>query len=317
MSIVPSAPVPVPQRTQLPPNDPRTVLVENVQDALRALPIYFASRTAIEGLEAGDLFSLNSVLGGSIEIQTVNTLNKIRDVWDPDNAWPEYGFERTSQTFPDVRLISRSAGKPSPILGVELKGWYLLSKEGEPSFRYTATRDACSEFDLLVVVPWHLTNVLSGTPIVYEPYIEQARYAADFRNFYWQQQRPPGSDTGIKSPSGVTPYPPPKTRIADRAVQDSGRNFGRVARVKGLMEEYVESALSTRISGIEARHWVGFFETYSDAAKADQVAEKVAKFLARHTVSGIEEEARQVIEHIRAAQDLLAGSSDTSEADSG
>ena len=89
-------------------------LVENVRDALLALPIYFQTSTSIEGLEAGDLFSLNSVLGGTIEVQTVATLNKIRDVWDPDDEWPEYSFERSSQSFPDVRLVTRSAGKPSP-----------------------------------------------------------------------------------------------------------------------------------------------------------------------------------------------------------
>ena len=63
-------------------------------------------------------------------------------------------------------------------LGIELKGWYLLSKEREPSFRYTVTPSACAPQDLLVVVPWHLKNVLSGEPVVYEPYIEQAHYVA-------------------------------------------------------------------------------------------------------------------------------------------
>lgn len=70
-----------PAREGLDPT-PRGKLVENVQDALAALPVHFSSRTFIEGLEAGDLFSLNSMLGGSIEIQVVETLNKLRAVWD-------------------------------------------------------------------------------------------------------------------------------------------------------------------------------------------------------------------------------------------
>jgi hypothetical protein len=83
----------------------------------------------IEGLDASDLFSLNSVIGGTIEVQTVSTLNRIRNVWDPDNDWADYGFERFSQTFPDVRLVNRRDVTATPVLGMELKGWYLLAKE--------------------------------------------------------------------------------------------------------------------------------------------------------------------------------------------
>ena len=174
-----------PVRTPIPGSDPKRVkLLDNVKDALRSIGAYFDSSTHIEGLEAGDLFNLNSVLGSSIEVQVVDTLNRIRKVWDPDDEWPEHKFERSSQTFPDVRLVARTGGALSNVLGIELKGWYLLAKEGEPSFRYKVTPQVCSEFDLLVVVPWHLKNVLSGVPVVYEPYIEQARFVAEYRN-YW------------------------------------------------------------------------------------------------------------------------------------
>jgi hypothetical protein len=294
-----------PERTPLPDASPRTALVRNVRNALKALPFHFLSRTAIEGLEAGDLFSLNSVLGGTIEIQTVGNLNRLRDVWDPDNQWSDYGFERSSQTFPDVRLVTRSDAKPSPILGVELKGWYLLSREGEPSFRYAATREACDPFDLLVVVPWHLSNVLSGVPIIYEPYIEQARYAADFRNYYWQYQRGPGVDGTITSPADVTPYPVPKTNTSDKAKSDGGRNFGRVARVRGLMDTYTQASLSRRVMGIEARHWVSFFKTYSDAAKADDVHERIKKLLTKEAERTSGSEVGRLIELLEEVREKL------------
>jgi len=180
-------------------------LVENVREALHALPFYFASKTVIEGLDTGDLFSLNSVLGGTIEVQTVATLNRIRNVWDPDDEWPEWGFERFSQTFPDVRLVNRRDVRATPKIGIELKGWYLLAKEAAPSYRYTASRDACSEFDLLVVVPWHLSDVLSGGPVVRDPFIEQARYAAEMRTYYWQHQRGPSSNPEITFARNVQP----------------------------------------------------------------------------------------------------------------
>lgn len=297
-----------PERTPLPDDDPkRAKLVGNVRDALLALPIYFQSATNIEGLEAGDLFSLNSVLGGTIEIQTVATLNRIRAVWDPDDEWTEYGFERSSQTFPDVRLVSRSPGLPSPVLGIELKGWYLLSKEGEPSFRYSATRSASSEYDLICVVPWRLSNVLSGVPVVYEPFIEGARFAADLRNHYWDHLRGPKAITGINPPADVTPYPAPKTKIGDKPVSDSGNNFGRIARVPGLMEEYCEALLHTPVAGIEAKHWVNFFKVYSDGAKKDDVDRAIERSLKPLKTKNEAERTAQITEALRTLQKLVSG----------
>lgn len=290
-----TAATPPPEREHPPPNTKRAKLVSNVRDALAALPIHFTSQTFIEGLEAGDLFSLNAMLGGSIEIQVVETLNRLRAVWDDDHEWDEYIFVRSAQTFPDVRLVTENqtlidAGEGVGI-GLELKGWYLLSREGEPSFRYKVTRNACDVHDLLVVVPWHLHNVLSGRPIVYAPFVESARYAADMRNYYWTVGRrakdaakdKDKGDTyyGIVSPQGVTPYPSPKTKTADIANVDS-TNFGRVARSEGLMDSYVTDILSEKVAGIEARHWVGFFKAYSEGAQKGELHTKIARQLARY-----------------------------------
>ena len=205
-SSIPPAPVPA----ELPESDRRTKLLTYVREAIGALPFYFESKTVIEGLDASDLFSLNAVLGGTIEVQTVNTLNRIRNVWDPDDEWADYGFERFSQTFPDVRLVNRRDVAATPVLGMELKGWYLLSKEKAPSYRYTATRDACSEYDLLVVVPWHLAYVLSGTPVVRDPYVERARYATEMRNYFGGISGVLLRVAGIISPPNVHPYPSPR-----------------------------------------------------------------------------------------------------------
>lgn len=213
---------------------------------------------------------MNSVLGGTIEIQTVQNLNRLREVWDPNDQFPDYGFERFSQTFPDVRLVTRSESKPSPILGVELKGWYLLSREGEPSFRYTATREA------------------------------------DYRNYYWRYQRGVKADGRIESPEDVQPYPPAKAITADKPKSDSGGNFGRVARVSGLMDWYTELRLSTRVAGIEARHWVSFFKTYADAAKADRVHERITTLLARESDRTADEQTRRIVELLEELRNLLA-----------
>ena len=45
-------------------------------------------------------------------------------------------FIRRSQSFPDVRLVRRTLESVDVIMGIELKGWYVLSKEKVPSFRY-------------------------------------------------------------------------------------------------------------------------------------------------------------------------------------
>jgi len=98
-----------------------------------------------------------------------------------------YGFERKPQIFSDVVLKASAPDlKPNVILGIELKGWYILAKEKEPSFRYKVSPSVCAPADLLVVVPWALSHVISGAPIVFEPFAMSARHAAEYRNWYWK-----------------------------------------------------------------------------------------------------------------------------------
>ena len=256
-----------PQRQEL--AGPERELVNHVRDALSALPAYFQTATRIEGLDGGELFNLSAVLGSAIEVQVVETLNRIRQVWDPDNRWPRHRFVRSAQTFPDVRLVAHGNDKdPHIALGIELKGWYLLSKEGEPSFRYTVTPPACAPQDLLVVVPWRLKNVLSGKPVVHKPYIEQARYVAELRNWFWtceRETKDPLEQRQVRPPDRqVGPYPLPKAKIADRPANDGGGNFGRIARIAGLMDGYTSSLRAQQIAGIPADHWIAFFKRHAE-----------------------------------------------------
>ena len=136
-----------------------------VRDALKALPAHFHSDTFIEGVNATDVFTLNSALGATIENQVVETLNTIRSVWDPENGSGTYLFVRQPQSFPDVVLKNLSDEVAAPIMGIELKGWYLLAKEAEPSMRFQQSRRACADGDLIMVVPWVLNSVISGRPL--------------------------------------------------------------------------------------------------------------------------------------------------------
>ena len=239
-------------------------LWSRVRDALRALPDYFASETNIEGMLATDIFSLSAPLAATIEEQVVSTLNRMRPVWDPMGRYQTYSFARQSQTFPDVLLRSNADGQ-RVMLGIELKGWYLLAKEGMPSYRFTVSPDACAPPDMIVVVPWALSNVLSGTPVAFSPFIESARYAAEYRNHYWQHVRTTRSDPSVILAEGVSPYPVKNDRIADKPASDSGNNFGRIARY-GIMEEYISAMRETPIRGIPARDWWRFFREHGDSA---------------------------------------------------
>ena len=118
----------------------------------------------------------------------LNTLNTLRPVWDPDSEYQTFTFVRQPQTFPDVMLRSVSNGV-KPLMGIELKGWYLLASEKQPTYRFKTTAAACNPWDLLVVVPWVLSNVLAGTPVLFKPFVKPALYCAQKRNYYWQQER--------------------------------------------------------------------------------------------------------------------------------
>lgn len=297
-----------PKRHVFAQDDHVGALVGDVMHALGTLPAYFRTATRIEGLEGGELFNLNAVLGSAIEVQVVDTLNRIREVWDPHDRWPRHRFVRSAQTFPDVRLLAHDRdGSPEIALGIELKGWYLLSREGEPSFRYTVTPAACSPRDLLVVVPWHLKNVLSGEPVVHQPYIEQARYVAQFRNWWWTHVRETldtESQRQVKPPNpAVSPYPPPKTGIADRPEKDGGKNFGRVARLAGLMDDYTAAQRSRRISGIPAEHWIAFFKRHAESKDPEAILAQLRADLGRRDLD--EEAAADVAESISRIVDRL------------
>ncbi len=232
-------------------------LWKGVRRALYACPDHFSISTSIEGLLATDIFTLNAPLAATIEEAVVNTLNSLRPVWDPESRYQTYSFVRQSQTFPDVVLRTIDNGA-IPLLGIELKGWYLLARERQPTYRFTVSAKACNPWDLLVVMPWVLSNVLAGSPVLSKPFVQPALYCAQKRNFYWQYERRSRSDTEIKKPQGIHPYPVKSDRISDKPVSDSGGNFGRLARY-GIMDDYVNEMLEEKVRGIAVKSWLNFF----------------------------------------------------------
>lgn len=237
-------------------------LYKDVREAIASLPIYFRTETHISGIMATDLHTLNTVLGATIEEQVVRTLNLLRNTWDPNGKYTLFSFVRQAQTFPDVLLRKTSSGEI--LLGIELKGWYLLAKESEPSLRFQATTAACAVQDLVVVVPWVLGNVISGSPILFEPFVESAKYAANYRNYHWQCVRQSKQDTGIDVPKGVRPYPSKADQILDKPHSDGGGNFGRLART-GMMDSYMQKLDDVQLCGIKTVYWRQFLKAFQES----------------------------------------------------
>ncbi len=272
-----------------------------VRDALKALPAHFHSDTFIEGVNATDVFTLNSALGATIENQVVETLNTIRSVWDPENRYGTYLFVRQPQSFPDVVLKNLSDETAAPIMGIELKGWYLLAKEAEPSMRFQQSKRACADGDLIMVVPWVLNSVISGRPRIYSPYIESARYAAEYRNLHWKTMRGGGHDAEIVEPKDAMPYPKKADATNDQPISDKGGNFGRIART-GLMDEYLERMRIQPVCGIRAAYWLEFFKIFHQDATDAEIRKALERLRAKAGGIGESTQKRRFLDVLAALE---------------
>lgn len=281
-----AAAVAAPERVDPVGAEDRVALWRSVWDALFALPNYFRSNLAIEGVLATDLFTFNSSLGATIEQQVVDQLNLLRaSTWDPDERYVGYRFERQPQTFPDVVLRSTApGGGRAPLLGIELKGWWVLAKEREPSFRYRVTPAVCAEFDLLVVFPWALSEVVSGSPILFDPFVERARFAAEYRNWWWEHERQSRNDKGVRLSAVDHGYPIKSDAILDQPIYDEGGNFGRLAR-SHLMDDYITELFRKRLSGIPLDSWQRFLKLFTEDTSADKI-ERTLDRMAREADRG-------------------------------
>lgn len=242
-----------------------------VKKAIFTLPSRFESELVISGVLATDLFAFNSSLGATIEEQVIASLNKLRSVWDPDQKYALYSFERQPQTFPDVVLRASAPDvEPKVLMGIELKGWYALAKESEPSFRYKVTPAVCAPADLLVVFPWTLSKVISGSPQVFTPFVISARQAAEYRNWYWEHAKGGKGDNSISLSSVANNYPIKSDMIADRPASDSGGNFGRFARTK-VMDSYIKELFDDKLAGIPLWAWQRFLSLFTESQTTEDV----------------------------------------------
>ena len=276
-------------------------LYKAVYDTLFALPGFFKSELKITGVLATDLYTFNSALGATIENQIVDALNELREEWDRENRYRTYRFVRQAQRFPDVILRGSTPGKENDvILGIELKGWYALAKEREPSFRFTASPNVCAPWDVLCVFPWTLSEVISGTPQLFNPFVTGARYAAEYRNWYWQHGMSGKSDKTINFADLNQFYPASKSEMNDQPASDSGNNFGRLARY-GILDEYMNQLRREKLSGIPIDAWQKFLSFFKEERQDENISRDIDRLLsevgkATHTLSA--EEITQIRENV-------------------
>ncbi len=154
---------------------------------------------------------------------------------------------------------------------------------------------------MIVVVPWALSNVISGSPKVFAPYVELSKYAAEYRNFHWQHLRQAKSASTIISPKGISPYPKKSDQIADKPDSDSGGNFGRFART-GLMDTYLEKAKEVQLCGIAAEHWLSFFKAFQDQKSKSEIKAQIEQIKTK-VLAKIEIVQQPSLNHI---QEILA-----------
>lgn len=275
-------------------------LYDNLLKTLYALPSFFKTDLLISGVLATDLFTFNTSLGATIEAQVVEALNAVRGSWDPSQRYAAYSFARQSQRFPDVILRTAADIEPKILLGIELKGWYALAKEREPSFRYKASPSVCAPADLLVVYPWTLSSVISGSPQLYQPFVTGARYAAEYRNYWWRHIKEGGERNALRLSLVDHFYPTKSEPISDVALHDDGGNFGRFART-GIMDDYRERLFTEQLSGIPLSSWQKFLSAFSEDKTETQISRAVDQAVAEAA-----KVKKPLTEGTEATRDLLA-----------
>lgn len=250
-------------------------LWDRVKDALSILPEHFDFPTLIEGIPAPDIPSANTLLGSGIEAHIPRALNRIRHIWDPDGKYEEFSFTRQPQVFPDVPFREL---KPNgrTLFALEIKSWYVLAREREPSLRITVSKEWCHQADLVVVYPWALSNAIAGKARLFTPFVVGCRTAARVRNAYWSNRGKTAEDKKILLPKGKPSFWPAKgTEFNDTPAHDKGGNFGRLART-GVMNAFISQLFEQQtIADIPLGAWQKFLTVYAATGSLDELTSQL------------------------------------------
>ena len=260
---------------------------ERIRETLYSLPSSFKMEGHFPTIPASDLHSANTLLGAAIEEHIPVSLNQMRATWDPSGEYGECIFKRQPQTFPDVLFRKELEGGSEPVFGIEIKSWYILAKEMEPSFRFYVNQKFCHPADLCVVYPWAFSAGVSGTPKLFRPLVIGARKAARIRNEWWVYRAKTEGEKTIAGPEGEGRFHASKAdRINDSSPHDSGNNFGRLART-GIWDAEIRRVLrEEHIAGIPLLGWHAFLSAFKETTTLEESVKSIRQFLLK---SGIKE----------------------------
>jgi hypothetical protein len=258
-------------------------LWERVRESLYALPAYFRMEGELPNIPASDLHAANTLLGAAIEEHIPVALNLIRQIWDPQGNYADCLFRRQPQTFPDVPFRRETGTGSETLFGIEVKSWYVLAKEQEPSFRFYVNRDFCHPADLCVVYPWALSSGVSGTPKLFRPLVIGARKAARLREESWAAKAQDEEWRVINKPQGEKRFHPTREdRINDSSPRDAGNNMGRIARTGVWDLEIRRLMREERISGIPIAAWHAFLSSFREGRAFDDVLRSIRAIAGRY-----------------------------------
>jgi hypothetical protein len=268
-------------------------LWERIRETLYALPSSFRMEGNLPEIPAVDLHAANTLLGAAIEDYIPVALNRLRTTWDPSGEYADCVFKRQPQTFPDVPFRRETARGADTLFGIEIKSWYVLAREQEPSFRFYINRDFCHPADLCAVFPWALSSGVSGTPRLFRPLVLSARKAARLREEYWVGKAASDEWKAIQKPAGpFLFYPGREDRFNDSSPRDTGNNMGRIARCGVWDVEINRLMREERISGIPLLAWQTFLGAFRERATLDDAMRLIRAIAARYGAEPQEEVAR-------------------------
>ena len=246
---------------------------------------------ALPNIPASDLHAANTLLGAAIEEHIPVALNLIRQVWDPKGDYADCLFRRQPQTFPDVPFRRETGAGSETLFGIEVKSWYVLAKEQEPSFRFYINRDFCHPADLCAVYPWALSSGVSGTPKLFRPLVIGARKAARLREESWVAKAQNDEWRLINKPEGEKRFRPTREdRINDSSLRDAGNNMGRIARTGVWDLEIRRLMREEQISGIPIAAWHAFLGSFREGRTLDEVLGSICAIATRY--AGVSAQAR-------------------------
>lgn len=92
------------------------------------------------------------------------------------------------------------------------------------------------------------------------------------------------------------PYPEAGSSYSDVVNDDKGGNFGRIARISGLMDDWIDETVRIKLSGIEARWWIRFLRLFDEKSDEKTIQEGIRKLAL--SIGHNSEWADEVLSHI-------------------